>query len=73
MRVPKNLVITKLREQGYVFKRQGNRREIWRRRGHPDYLDVPTNNAMDPIIAKTLLIQSGIAVEEVNELLREYL
>lgn len=59
-----------LREHGWTFKRQGKRRDIWKKKGDTSRVPVPRSAFIDSRIALIVLRQAGLSSPEIEEFLR---
>lgn len=60
-----------LRKHGCTFKRQGKRRDLWRKRGSTVRIAVPRNALIDSRVAVVVLRQAGLSPQEIEEFLRD--
>ena len=68
--VKKRQLINCLRRHDYTFKRQGNRREIWKKRGGTTRVFVPRSTSIDSREAMVVLKQAGLSRQQIEEFLR---
>ena len=68
--IGKKQLLNCLRQHGYTFKRQGKRRDIWKKKGSTRRVDVPRNALIDSRIAVIVLGQAGLSPQEIEEFLR---
>ncbi len=68
--VKKKQLLNCLRRHDYTFKRQGKRRDIWKKKGSTRRIDVPRNALIDSRIAVIVLGQAGLSRQEIEEFLR---
>ena len=72
MRIPKAWLVKELRANGYAFKRRGRRRELWKRQGGTERVDIPRSKTVPLALAKTVLIQAGLPPADVAHLLDQW-
>ena len=68
--VKKRQLINCLRQHGYTFKRQGHRREIWKKKGDTTRVFVPRKASIDSREAVLVLNQAGLSSDQIEEFLR---
>ena len=68
--VNKRQLVNCLRQRGYTFKRQGKRREVWKKKGGTTRVFVPMKASIDSREAVVVLKQAGLSSEQVDEFLR---
>jgi len=59
-----------LRRHGWTFKRQGNRWDIWKKKGSTDRIAIPRSRFIDSRVAITILGQAGLSPQQIEEFLR---
>ena len=69
--VKKKQLLNCLRRHDCTFKRQGKRRDLWRKRGSTTRIAVPRNVLIDSRVAIVVLKQAGLSEKEIEEFLRD--
>lgn len=64
-------VIKCLRDAGWGFKRKGKINELWKRKGSTDRISLPTNKKLPVAMVRTILIQAGLSVGDIEAFLKD--
>ena len=68
--VKKRQLMNCLRKHGWAFKRQGKRRDIWKKKGDTRRVPVPREAFIDGRVAMIVLRQAGLSSQDIDEFLR---
>ena len=66
--VPNAALLKAIRSQGFEFKRQGPRVNIWKKPGSTVRLTVPRRSAHEPLAAVRLLQQAGMDQADIDKI-----
>ncbi len=68
--VQKKQLMNCLRAHGWTFKRQGKRRDIWKKKGDTSRVPVPRDAFIDTRLAIIVLQQAELSSDEIEKFLR---
>ena len=60
-------VIQRLRDAGWGFKRKGKHDEIYKLRGSPQRLNVPTRKMLPEVHVRVILQQAGLTPDQIEK------
>jgi len=69
--VPRDKLLNAIRSQGYKFKRQTERIELWKKPGNTHRLEVRKNARHDVEYTKMLLRKAGMSKEKIETFIAE--
>lgn len=61
-----------VRDHGFSFKKQGRRRDIYKRPGDPHRMMLPRTSSVDDDFARSLLRQAGIDDAQIEAFITQY-
>lgn len=61
-----------VRDHGFGFKKQGRRRDIYKRAGDPHRMMLPRTSSVDDDFARSLLRQAGIDEDQIEAFIVQY-
>lgn len=66
MKVSRAQVMARLRDAGWGFHRRAKRVEIWKKRGSPDRITLPTNDLLDAALCRAILHEAGLRPHQIE-------
>lgn len=64
--------LRRIRELGYRFARQQKRTVLYRQPNGVNYLTMPRTGPLDEVFVRTSLLQTGVALEDVDSFIAEH-
>jgi len=69
MSISREQLLTRVREEGYSFKRQTDKVDLYRKKGSTDRITIDRNKSFEESYVRVVLKQAGLTDEDITALL----